>query len=132
MSSSSHLGYARIAAHGWAVDNPRVFACVLPCWVPPWTKLLDETGQPIGDLCKTWGPLANGRTHVRIRLTADTLAARPTLRDDLLAHRVLLACEMTPQGRRLVLADKIDFEKLAAAPASTVVHLLSPWQTVAA
>jgi hypothetical protein len=124
-SSASLLGYAIFSQRGWHQDCARAFVCTLPTWVPSWTKLLDEAGNPVGEIAKTWDALPNGKTTVRIRLLADALAARPTLRDDLLAHRVNIAVELTPQGRSLVLAPKIETERLRAGPA--VVQHLFPW-----
>jgi hypothetical protein len=127
MSTDSQLlGYATLKETDWHADEPRAFVCRLPCWVPDPTPLRDETGEPIGRIAKHVQTLPNGRCVVRIRLDARTLAERPALREDLLAHRVNIAVEMTPAGRSMVLAPQIDLDRLPAAPTATVRQLF-PW-----
>ncbi len=105
------LRYARISA--WHNNQPRTLRVMLPCPLHPRTPLHDESGNEIGHLQSQLPPLRNGRTQARIALSAAVLAARPTLREDLLEHRLNLAVD---ESGRLVLAPPIDTASLPAAP----------------
>ena len=105
------LRYAKVGT--WHKDQPRTFVAMLPCPLHPRTPLHDEAGAEVGRLVKLMHTLPNGRTQARIELSANVLQARPTLREDLLAHRVNLAVDDTG---RLVLAPPIDTASLPAAP----------------
>lgn len=105
------LRYAKVGT--WHESQPRAFVAMLPCPLHPRTPLQDEAGEEVGRLVKLIHTMRNGRTQVRIELSASVLQARPKLREDLLSHRVTLAVDDTG---RLVLAPPIDTASLPAAP----------------
>ena len=121
----SLLGYAIFSRSSWHEDSPRTFMVSLPSFVPVATPLHDETGEAIGAVVKVWPATRDGKVAARIRLTERGLCARPDLRAELLAHRVNIAAELTPTGRRLALVPQIDTQRIAAA--HSVVRPLFPW-----
>ena len=104
----------------WHPDSARTFLAELPYPLPDGAPLLDDAGATLGTVAKTW-PAFNGRRTARVRLTPAALRERPTLRADLLAHRVNLRIDA---AGRLLLAPQIDPASLPAAPQR---HPL--WQT---
>lgn len=96
----------------WHPDSARTFLVELPFPLLAGAPLLDPAGASLGTVVKAWRTI-EGRWSARIRLAPDTLRQRPTLRADLLAHRVNLRID---GAGRLLLAPRIDPASLPAAP----------------